>query len=66
MLTMMNDLLGQLGADLGIRITDRTALLLDAHAIFTTPRPVVTLAGTPVGSAGRPSILVTATFLVRL
>jgi hypothetical protein len=48
------------------RLTDRVALTLDMRGLLTAPRPVVTLAGQEIGSAGRPSILWTAGVLVSL
>lgn len=48
------------------RLTDRAALTLDMRGLSTAPRPVITLAGRELGSAGRPSILWTAGVLVLL
>jgi hypothetical protein len=48
------------------RLTERVALAVDARGLLIAPRPVVTLAGEPLGSAGRPSILVTAGVLASL
>ncbi|WP_437310302.1 hypothetical protein [Sorangium sp. So ce388] len=55
-----------LGAGAGLRVTERAALLLDAHAIFAEPRAVVTLGGERLGSAGRPTIAGFLGLLVRL
>jgi hypothetical protein len=48
------------------RLAERVALTLDVRGFLTVPRPVVTLAGRELGSAGRPSILVTAGVLASL
>lgn len=53
------------GAGMGYRLTPRVMLLLDAEAIIALPRPVVTMAGEPVGSTGRPSLLATFGVVVR-
>ncbi|MGK3964555.1 hypothetical protein WMF38_10305 [Sorangium sp. So ce118] len=55
-----------LGAGAGLRVTERAALLLDAHAIFAEPRAVVTLGGERLGSAGRPTFAGFLGLLVRL
>lgn len=44
------------GVGAAFRITERAALLLDVHALFLQPRPVVALAGERLGSAGRPTL----------
>ncbi|XYI01556.1 hypothetical protein ACMHYB_18105 [Sorangium sp. So ce1128] len=54
------------GAGAGLRVTERAALLLDAHAIFAEPRAVVTLGGERLGSAGRPTLAGFLGLLVRL
>jgi hypothetical protein len=51
--------LADIGVGGALRFSSRAALLLDVHTLFTAPRPVVTLAGQELGSAGRPSFLVT-------
>ncbi|WP_437626163.1 hypothetical protein [Sorangium sp. So ce1151] len=55
-----------LGAGAGLRVTERAALLLDAHAIFAEPRAVVTLGGERLGTAGRPTFAGFLGLLVRL
>ncbi|AUX31427.1 MULTISPECIES: hypothetical protein [Sorangium] len=55
-----------LGGGAGLRLTDRAALLLDAHAIFAEPRAVVTLGGERLGTAGRPTFAGFLGLLVRL
>jgi hypothetical protein len=45
------------GAGLGYRLTPRVTALLDATAVVTAPRAVVTLFGEPLGRAGRPSLV---------
>ncbi|WP_437941106.1 hypothetical protein [Sorangium sp. So ce341] len=55
-----------LGGGAGLRLTDRAALLLDAHAIFAEPRAVVTLGGERLGTAGRPTFAGSLGLLVRL
>jgi hypothetical protein len=47
---------GVLGVGLGYRLTDEVMALLDAEAVLTAPRAVVTMLGERVGTAGRPSI----------
>ncbi|WP_437552594.1 hypothetical protein WME97_15000 [Sorangium sp. So ce367] len=55
-----------LGGGAGLRLTDRAALLVDAHAIFAEPRAVVTLGGERLGTAGRPTFAGFLGLLVRL
>ncbi|WP_437592960.1 hypothetical protein [Sorangium sp. So ce1000] len=55
-----------LGAGAGLRLTERAALLVDAHAIFAEPRAVVTLGGERLGTAGRPTFAGFLGLLVRL
>jgi hypothetical protein len=54
------------GAGAAVRITERAAVLVDGHALFTEPRPVVALARERLGSAGRPSFAGFLGLLVRL
>ncbi|WP_437490633.1 hypothetical protein WME75_14070 [Sorangium sp. So ce1014] len=54
------------GGGAGLRLTERAALLLDAHAIFAEPRAVVTLGGERLGTAGRPTFAGYLGLLVRL
>ncbi|WP_437536008.1 hypothetical protein WME79_15560 [Sorangium sp. So ce726] len=55
-----------LGGGAGLRLTERAALLVDAHAIFAEPRAVVTLGGERLGTAGRPTFAGFLGLLVRL
>lgn len=45
------------GGGMGYRVADFVTLFVDASAIVTMPRAVVTLFGEPIGRAGRPSLL---------
>lgn len=45
------------GAGMGYRLTDSITAFVDASAVVTMPRAVVTLFGEPLGRAGRPSLL---------
>ncbi|XXX80884.1 hypothetical protein WMF30_19190 [Sorangium sp. So ce134] len=54
------------GGGAGLRLTERAAILLDAHAIFAEPRAVVTLGGERLGAAGRPTFAGFLGLLVRL
>lgn len=53
------------GAGMGYRLTPRVMLLLDGEAIIALPRPVVTMAGEPIATTGRPSLLTTFGVVVR-
>ncbi|MCC6527810.1 MAG: hypothetical protein IT373_34515 [Polyangiaceae bacterium] len=46
-----------LGGGLAARPTPNVAVTLDLDLLFTAPRVVVAMAGEPVGSAGRPSLV---------
>ena len=48
---------GVAGLGLGYRLHPQVTMVLDAAALLTAPRVVVTVAGAPIGSAGRPSLL---------
>jgi hypothetical protein len=45
------------GGGLGYRLTNDVAILLDAELLFTAPRAIVAMRGTPIGSAGQPSVV---------
>ncbi|MEQ9320662.1 MAG: hypothetical protein RIF41_15955, partial [Polyangiaceae bacterium] len=45
------------GAGMGYRLTESITAFVDASAVVTMPRAVVTLFGEPIGRAGRPSLL---------
>jgi hypothetical protein len=54
------------GAGVGLRLTERAALLADAQVLFTQPRPVVQLASEMLGTAGRPTFAGFLGLLARL
>jgi hypothetical protein len=53
------------GAGMGYRITPRVMVLLDAEAVVTLPRPVITMAGERIATTGRPSLLATFGVVIR-
>ncbi|AUX21931.1 hypothetical protein SOCEGT47_024290 [Sorangium cellulosum] len=54
------------GAGAGVRVTERAALLLDAHLIVAEPGAVVTLGGERLGAAWRPTFAGFLGLLVQL
>lgn len=53
------------GVGLGYRITPRVMLALDTEIVVLMPRPVVTMAGAPIATTGRPSLLSTLGVVIR-
>jgi hypothetical protein len=53
------------GAGIGYRPSERITLMLDAAALFTFPRVAVAMAGEPIATTGRPSLLASLGVIIR-